>query len=251
MALVLIVATRAHTGPASVLLMKPRCTTAGLLHFRCEPRPRTAFASAGALLKRRGSPSVSQASFDTLSPFRPRGRELLHQAREIGPSTVCAHACSGFLYAFRCSLSRLLLHASDERTQIRRRRHVLTRWARRSRWPRQGHVDLGEAPRFAVSSRAVDPAAERATKPKGLSFWLSWRGHGGNHGARLIPPSLPGSFSGETSCRAREVLGRSPRRDAQARGAGQTLVDAHHEGGGKKRRNQVQDRNRGDARNDQ
>src|SRR5262245_42016513 len=38
------------------------------------------------------------------------------------------------------------------------------------------------------------------------------------------PPSLAGSFSGETSCRAREV------RDAQARGAGQTLVDAHHQG---------------------
>src|SRR5689334_9415035 len=158
MALVLIGATRAHTGPASVLLMKPRCTTAGLLHFRCEPRPRTAFASAGALLKRRGSPSVSQASFDTLSPFRPRGRELLHQAREIGPSTVCAHACSGFLYAFRCSLSRLLLHASDERTQIRRRRHVLTRWARRSRWPRQGHVDLGEAPRLLDVLAAANDA---------------------------------------------------------------------------------------------
>ena len=70
-------------------------------------------------------------------------------------------ACSAFRCAFGCPLGRLLLHASDERTQSRRR-HRPTQWAwRPSSWQRRRNVDLGEAPvRLDVLAASHDAAGK-------------------------------------------------------------------------------------------
>src|SRR5262249_13429389 len=90
--------------------------------------------------KRSPTPALAFAKVAHGFSFPPAG---IPSETVAASNALCAHTCSGFLHALRCPLTRLLLHPGDKRTQLRRGRHGLTRWARRPSWHRQRRDELG------------------------------------------------------------------------------------------------------------